>query len=56
MLKLAGIDNPATKALIGAVLLIVGIAVHGLLLMVIGAVLAVWGIVGVAGTRLSRER
>jgi hypothetical protein len=56
MLKCAGIDNPAVKALIGVVLLIVGIAVHGLLLTVIGAVLAAWGAVGFARTLLGRQR
>ena len=54
MLKLAGIDNPAVKALIGAVLLIVGVAVHAVVLMVIGAVLAAWGLFGVRG-RCSAE-
>jgi energy-coupling factor transporter transmembrane protein EcfT len=56
MLKLAGIDNPGIKALIGVVLVIAGVVVHGPLLMAIGGVLAAWGIVGVAGTLLGRER
>jgi hypothetical protein len=56
MLKLVGIDNSGIKALLGLVLLIVGIAVHGPPLMVIGAVLTAWGIVGVASTLLGRVR
>jgi hypothetical protein len=49
MLKLAGIDNPLVKALLGALLVIAGIALHGPLLIGIGGVLAAWGLVTARG-------
>ena len=52
MLKLAGADGPAGRALIGLLLLIVGVAVHGLLLMAIGGALSAWG---VASLLIGRE-
>ncbi len=44
MLKLAGVDSPVARALIGVLLLVVGVAVHGPLLMAIGGALTVWGV------------
>jgi energy-coupling factor transporter transmembrane protein EcfT len=53
--KLAGIElNPATRALIGALLLIVGVARHGVPLMIIGGVCVAWGIVGLVATLFER--
>lgn len=55
MFKLAGIElNPATRALIGALLLIVGFAKHGVPLMIIGGAFVAWGIAGLAATLLER--
>lgn len=55
MFKLAGVElNPATRALIGALLLIVGVARHGVPLMIIGGVFVAWGIVGLAAALLER--
>lgn len=55
MFKLAGIElNPATRALIGALLFIVGSAKHGVPLMIIGGAFVAWGIAGLAATLLER--
>jgi len=55
MFKLAGIElNPATRLLIGALLLIVGAVKHGAPLMIIGGVLVAWGIAGLAAARFAR--
>lgn len=56
MLNCAGIDNPWIKALIGVALLVLGLAVHGVFFIIVGALLAAWGVVGVAGRRLGCER
>ena len=53
MLKLAGVDGPVGRALIGVLLVIVGLAMHGPLLMAIGAALTVWG---VAAFLIGREQ
>ena len=44
MPNLAGIESPVARALIGVLLLVVGLAVHGPLLMAIGGALTAWGI------------
>lgn len=46
--------HPALRALIGAVLLVVGLLVHGTLLTVGGAVVLAWGII--ASVAASRGR
>ena len=55
MFKLAGVElNPATRALIGALLLIVGVAKHGVPLMIVGGVLVAWGVVGLVAALFVR--
>jgi hypothetical protein len=49
MVKLMGFDNPAVRVVIGVLVLIAGIALHGPLLMGIGGVLAAWGLVTLRG-------
>jgi hypothetical protein len=44
MLNLAGIDSPVARALIGVLLLVVGVVVNGPLLMAVGGALAAWGV------------
>ena len=46
--------RPALKALIGAVVLVIGLLVHGTLLIVAGAVVLAWAII--AGAAASRGR
>jgi hypothetical protein len=52
-----GHNGPAVRAIFGALLLVVGIAVHGGAILVgIGAVLLVWGGIGaLSAHRLSRQ-
>jgi hypothetical protein len=53
-----GHNGPAVRAIFGALLLVVGIAVHGgAILAAIGAVLLVWGAIGaLSAHHLSRQR
>jgi hypothetical protein len=52
-----GHNGPAARAIIGALLAIVGIAVHGgAILVAIGAVLLVWGGTGALSTRRAGRR
>jgi hypothetical protein len=52
-----GKNGPAARAIVGALLVFVGIAVHGEALLVgIGAVLLVWaGVLALRAHRISRE-
>jgi hypothetical protein len=52
-----GKNGPAARAIIGALLVVVGIAVHGEALLVgIGAVLLVWaGVLALRAHRISQE-
>jgi hypothetical protein len=52
-----GHNGPAVRAMFGALLLVVGIAVHGGAILVgVGAVLLVWGGMGaLSARRLSRQ-
>ena len=54
---LGGRKNPAIRAIVGAVLLVAGIVIHGgAILIALGAVLIVWGLI-TAGTALrARQR
>ncbi len=50
---LGGRKNPAIRALVGAVVLVVGIAIHGgAILIALGAALIVWG--GAQGVKKHR--
>ena len=52
-----GHNGPAARAIIGALLLVVGIAVHnGAILVAIGAVLLVWGGIGALSAQSARRR
>ncbi len=55
MLRLFGIQNPAVRALLAAVLLGVGIATGRVVLEVIGGALLVWS-AGSLATRRSSDR
>jgi membrane-bound ClpP family serine protease len=52
-----GHDGPAVRAVIGAILLVIGIAVHGAALIAgIGAVLLVWGGIGALSSKRARRQ
>jgi hypothetical protein len=53
-----GHNGPVIRAIIGAILLVTGIAIHGgALLAGVGAVLLVWGAIGtLSGYRVRRQR
>ena len=47
-----GHNGPAVRAVVGALLLAAGIAIHGAAILAgIGAVLLVWGVIGVLSLR-----
>jgi hypothetical protein len=52
-----GHNGPVVRAIVGAILLVVGVAIHGgALLAGIGAVLVVWGGIGALGSRRVRRQ
>ena len=51
-----GHNGPLVRAIFGAILLVVGIAVHGVAILAgIGAVLLVWGGIGAIGAQRGRS-
>ena len=52
-----GHNTPVVRAILGAVLLVIGIAVHGQALLAgIGAVLLVWGAIGAFSNQRARPQ